>query len=419
MKPNMKKLLLLLFVLVFAQSFDIRQALVEDPTKASMNTRNYEFFPDAKMTPAPEGYKPFYILQYARHGARTDGSTANLEKLVKVLGTAREQGLLTPSADTLFEEVQAMLALSKGREGALVPSGQREHEQLAERLLERYGQVFKKAPAKHQTVRVKCTTSHRVLLSMAAFTNRLTSKVSGLRYELSAAPEDGDLISNGPSNELREKTKALRSDNLKLRHDQSYLMKRLFVNAEQAEAIVKPRSLEMCLYQAARFSKPFDRPVDLYRYLSDDAIYYYWAYSTIALYMYNCNSMELGEQRMPRCQPLVDIIFDRAEDAIKTEKVCADLLFGHDYPLLALASRFKIQGIGERLTCDQIVSHWTDPTNISFASNLQMIFFKNKGGSILVKFIYNDRERKLIGLEPVKDCYYKWADIKNLSAPKM
>jgi len=408
----MKRIALLLPILLIVQSFDIRQALETDPTNASMNTRNYEFFPDAKMTPAPAGYKPFYISQYARHGARTDGSAGNPEKLLAVLDSARSRGLLTPAADTLYREVEAIYKLTKGHEGALVPSGQREHEQLAERLLERYGKVFKEGAAKHQKVRVKCTTSHRVLLSMAAFTNRLTRNVPALRYEMTAAPVDGNIISNGPSDRIKEETKAIRDTALKGDYDYSYLMNRLFSDPEQAAAIVKPSTLEMRIYQTARFSKPLERPIDLYRYLSADALYRYWLYSTMALYLYNCNSAEFGDERLPGCQPLVDIILDNAEDAITNGNVCADLFFGHDYPILALASRFRIEGIGERLTAEEIATRWTDPTNISFASNLQMIFFRNKEGSILVKFIYNDRERKIIGLEPVSGCYYKWEDIK-------
>lgn len=412
----MKHLLLLLLFCVQLQDVDIREALKKDPTCASLNTRNYEFYPDAVMTPAPKGYKAFYISQYARHGARTNTGVNSQERIIKYLDAARAEGLLTPAADTVYAEACAVRDLTIGHEGVLVHSGQLEHEMLAKRLYDRYGSVFKYGAKHHQSVRVKCTTSHRVLLSMAAFTNSLTSEVPGLEYVMSAAPIDGDIISNGPDDRLRAGTKAIAQkvmDNYS-DADCEYLMKRLFTDPSKAASICKAQKLEQAIYNTARFSKPLERSVDLYSFLSEEALYRYWLYYATELYLYNGNSVEFGAQRMPRCQKLVDIIFDNAEDAISSGTVCADLFFGHDYPILALASRLGVSGVGERLCADQVASRWTDPSNISFASNLQLVFFRNRAGDILVKVIYNDRERHLVGLEAVNGCYYRWDDIKSL-----
>lgn len=44
---------------------------------------------------------------------------------------------------------------------------------------------------------------------------------------------------------------------------------------------------------------------------------------------------------------------------------------------------------------------------------MQMVFYKSrkKEAPILVKFVYNGRERKVRGLEPVGEVYYKWEDL--------
>ena len=49
------------------------------------------------------------------------------------------------------------------------------------------------------------------------------------------------------------------------------------------------------------------------------------------------------------------------------------------------------------------------------------IFYRScrKGSDILVKFIYNDRERTLEGLSPVYGPYYRWEDIKTFCEAKM
>jgi hypothetical protein len=44
-------------------------------------------------------------------------------------------------------------------------------------------------------------------------------------------------------------------------------------------------------------------------------------------------------------------------------------------------------------------------------ANVQMVFYKGKG-DILVKVLVNEQEKYLEGLTPVKDCYYRWSDLK-------
>ena len=58
--------------------------------------------------------------------------------------------------------------------------------------------------------------------------------------------------------------------------------------------------------------------------------------------------------------------------------------------------------------CDKWMGFW----NICMASNLQMIFYKNNAGDVLVKFLYQEQERKLRGLEPFQGPYYKWETVK-------
>ena len=46
------------------------------------------------------------------------------------------------------------------------------------------------------------------------------------------------------------------------------------------------------------------------------------------------------------------------------------------------------------------------------ASNLQIIFYRNKSGDVLVKFLYQEQEKLLRGLEPDFGPYYKWDRVK-------
>ena len=46
------------------------------------------------------------------------------------------------------------------------------------------------------------------------------------------------------------------------------------------------------------------------------------------------------------------------------------------------------------------------------ASNLQIIFYRNKSNDVIVKFLYQEQETRLRGLEPFYGPYYKWETVK-------
>ena len=148
------------------------------------------------------------------------------------------------------------------------------------------------------------------------------------------------------------------------------------------------------------------------RFLPFDAVYKWFELSNIQLYLGQCNSKEAGALRVPRAEPLVNDIVAKADEAIAEGKVAADLRFGHDYPALSLASYLGLEGVGDRMTAEEARSKWFAPFNVPFAVNLQMVFYKNKKNDVLVKFLFNERETLLRGLEPVEGPYYKWDVVK-------
>ena len=61
--------MLLLAVVAGAQNLNVLDQLKADPRRAYGNDYPYHFT-DKQLTKAPEGYKPFYISHYSRHGSR-------------------------------------------------------------------------------------------------------------------------------------------------------------------------------------------------------------------------------------------------------------------------------------------------------------------------------------------------------------
>ena len=132
----------------------------------------------------------------------------------------------------------------------------------------------------------------------------------------------------------------------------------------------------------------------------------------MSLYTGHCNSFECGRELLKAAKPSVDDIVAKADEAIAGGEYAVDLRFGHDFPLQMLVSYLGIEGVGDRLKVDEICDKWMAWRDVSMASNLQMIFYRNKKGDVLVKFLYQEQERLLRGLEPLQGPYYRWEDVK-------
>ncbi len=46
------------------------------------------------------------------------------------------------------------------------------------------------------------------------------------------------------------------------------------------------------------------------------------------------------------------------------------------------------------------------------ASNLQMIFFRNKKGNVLVKLVYNDKEVTIPAVKTIGGAFHQWEDLR-------
>ena len=124
-----------------------------------------------------------------------------------------------------------------------------------------------------------------------------------------------------------------------------------------------------------------------------------------------CNGINPANGGTPqRCAAsLWKHIVESADDAIATGNRAADLLFGHDTSLYRLLSRLGLYADENRM--DVI---------IPMAANLQMVFYGNAHGKVIVKFMHNEREITLPAIETrrrktftLPQPYYYWDDVKH------
>ncbi len=386
------------------------RALMEDPSRAGNNTNSYEFR-EIRDTKPPKGYKPFYISHYGRHGSRSNWGGKAYEDLIATLEEGKRQGILTPGGDSLLAATRQVLAFYGGMDGRLSQRGVREHDALAERMFKRYPEVFKG----DKMVRAFGSQVQRCLISMNAFTTSLVRQNPKLHFYLDTGEKFQEYINNESGWQQKTGPAMMKAMAVvrEMPDDTLGVLSRIFTDVPKARTFVKSaRSLTENVWNTAIISEDFDIPDNLFRFLPFDALYKRWAQSNVMLYTGHCNSVESGNDRVPMAQSCVEDIVAKADECIATGRYCADLRFGHDYPLMALVNYLGIEGVGERIPAEEICDRWLGFWNIPMASNLQIIFYRNKAGDVLVKFLYQEQEKLLRGLEPDFGPYYKWDRVK-------
>ena len=386
------------------------RALMEDPSRAGNNTNSYEFR-EIRDTKPPKGYKPFYISHYGRHGSRSNWGGKAYEDLIATLEEGKRQGILTPGGDSLLAATRQVLAFYGGMDGRLSQRGVREHDALAERMFKRDPEVFKG----DKMVRAFGSQVQRCLISMNAFTTSLVRQNPKLHFYLDTGEKFQEYINNESGWQQKTGPAMMKAMAVvrEMPDDTLGVLSRIFTDVPKARTFVKSaRSLTENVWNTAIISEDFDIPDNLFRFLPFDALYKRWAQSNVMLYTGHCNSVESGNDRVPMAQSCVEDIVAKADECIATGRYCADLRFGHDYPLMALVNYLGIEGVGERIPAEEICDRWLGFWNIPMASNLQIIFYRNKAGDVLVKFLYQEQEKLLRGLEPFQGPYYKWETVK-------
>ena len=89
---------------------------------------------DLRCGDAPEGYEPFYISHYGRHGSRYVIDANQYEDVLDVLSQAAQDGKLTEVGQSVYERYRDVYPSLKWREGELSKIGVAQHKLIAKRM---------------------------------------------------------------------------------------------------------------------------------------------------------------------------------------------------------------------------------------------------------------------------------------------
>ena len=383
----------------------------------------YYAYPDINesYTPAPKGYKPFYISHYGRHGSRYLIGDNDYLTIMETLAKADSVGFLTETGKDVRKRLDIVWKDAEGQGGELTPMGYRQHRGIADRMYHNFPEVFKG----QRQISARSTVVVRCVLSMTAFCETL----KGLHPQLEFTYGSGERYMrdlNHWNKEAREFTSdqsAWRADYRQFRKEHirpERLMKLLFTNQNYVKQHINAEDLMMGLYWVASDMQNTELDLSFYDLFEKEELFNIWQVINYGHYVCN-GTCPWGKEIVQRTFiPLLENILNSADEAINNTSVAATLRFGHDGNVMPLTGLLQLENCyNEENNSADFYKVWSDFKIVPMAANVQMIFFrKDKSDDILVKFMLNEKEVS-IPLESDVKPYYHWKDVEKFYRNKI
>lgn len=369
------------------------------------------------VTPAPEGYEPFYISHYGRHGCRWYVTGTIYDEPLAILRKAAQDGALTELGRDVLARVEIAAADAKDRYGDLTPRGVSEHRGIAERMYASFPEVFSTRDGREVRIRSRSTLVPRCILSMAAFNERLKELDPALQITRESSERYMYYMGNKAGYESQKKAAAPVIDSVRrTRMHPERLMGTLFTDADYVKKHVKKpaKLMEQLFMEASMLQDVNYLGLSLYDIFTDEELFDMWEYMNIRRYLTMGPSVRFGDAVIADAKPLLRNIIEEADEVISGGSgLSASLRFGHDTHIIPLYALLQVEGMSARTgNLDEVYKVWNDFRISPMGTNIQFVFYRNpQTDDVLVKILANEREARLplaTGTWP----YYRWADLK-------
>lgn len=404
MKKVLTSLCFMMLSLMLTAQTSIRERIEATPAMAAGNCYAYPG-PETQLTKAPKGFKPFYISHYGRHGSRWLIQEAEYLEPQKTLHQQDSLGNLTALGKDLMRRIDIICKQMRYNLGQLTPLGAQQHEQIAVRMYANFPEVFRG----NAKIDALSTAVPRCILSMAASTAALKGCNPGLQISRDCGSDimvDRDLLYLNSNVVSKSYTKVRREFADKHTHP-SRFMSTVFVNPDAVDVAIYRQLLKI-----AGNMQDVPSEVSLMDLFTTEELYDEYLIGNVGWYLGYGFAAQSGGQRPYRESLLLRHIIDDADAAIAGNGLVANLRYGHDSILIPLVSLMCVNG--KNYSTDDLENlhkHWNMVDISPMAGNLQMIFYRNKLGSVLVKLLLNENEATL-PIGAVEGPYYKWEDVK-------
>ena len=344
---------------------------------------------------APEGYKPFYISHYGRHGSRW---VTNDNRYIWVNQHFEDQKNLTPLGKSVKKRLDQVWKNAKGNGGKLTALGARQHRGIAKRMYQNFPLLFTADAhiTAHSSVVGRCRSS------MLAFLGELVTQ--GCSQKIEAITDSADMAwiayTSPEEKALENRT------NVPQRISPERFIKSLFIDPSKVKEPVK---LLLEINTIASDMQDVELGVSLYDIFTPEEMHAAYEKNNRGMTIVHGDVIQ-NEGIPARCAiSLWQRIENDADAAIARGGVGADLRFGHDSNLYRLLTLMGIELRGEEYNyMDEI---------LPMAANLQMVFYRGeklevsgeRNDEVLVQLLLNE---KSIG-------FMSWKELKQQVADRM
>ena len=423
----MRKFFIQLAMLSIALSIDAQDVRKEILSNYCLSASNYLAYPGPsqnKLTPAPKGYKPFYISHYGRHGSRYLIGDNEYDKPLQILSEADKNGKLTPLGKDVLERVRLLWKESYKRLGELTELGAQQHKDIAKRMFERFPEVF----SGNVHIDAKSTVVIRCILSMENELQQflLLNPKLDISHDASYHDmyymnlDDRKLSSEKMPDGVKEQYNAYRKAHV----DYSRLINSLFNDSEYIRRNVSKEDFGYRLFKLASNlqSSELRKSITLYDIFTPEELYVNWQMENVRWYIeYGACPLNGGKQPFSQ-RNLLRRIIEQADSCMALPNPGVTLRFGHETMVLPLTCLLGINGYDKQIEkFDDVEKEgWINYRIFPMGANIQFIFYRRNASDkdIIVKVLLNENEASL----PVKtDCapYYKWTEVRNFYLSKL
>ena len=422
----MKKLLFTAIISLFAITTiaqSVQEDLKRDIRYSASNQMAYPT-PTQALTPAPEGYKPFYISHYGRHGSRYLINPKDYSYPHEVLKSADSAGVLTPLGKDVLKRYEIIIQEAANRYGELTPLGAEQHRQIARRMYERFPEVFEG----NVWVDAKSTVVIRCILSMTNELTELTRLNPKLRIRHDASMHDMYYMNFNDKELLKKKWNKESNDvyekYFKEMVNYDYAFCQLFTDTSFVWRKADARKFYEKLFHTANNLQNLEarKKVTLYDLFTDEDIYNNWRVANMWWYLgYGFSQLNGGKQPYVQ-RNLLRKIIEEADSCIVLQNPGATLRFGHETMVMPLTVLMGLNGYD--LVTDDYAhldqKGWVNYRIFPMGANIQLVFYRRNTGNkdVLVKVLLNENEATL----PIKSNtapYYKWSEVRDYYIKKI
>lgn len=415
----MKTLRILTCMCALAAASSLFAKTTREEMAADLNRTGgvYYAYPTEKRsdTPAPKGYKPFYVSHYGRHGSRYLISDNDYRWVSEAFHKADAAGALTPLGRDVMLRVDSVMVEADGRGGDLSPLGVRQHRGIAERLAAACPEVFDG----DTEISARSTVVIRCVLSMDAFCERLKELNPKLRITRESSNRYMNYLNyHSPesnaytSSEWKEEYRKFEEEHT----NPDRLIGTLFSDPQYVRRNINPNELMWGLYWIASGMQDIETDLDFYDLFTAEELFDLWQCFNYRFYA--CDSNYAGNRGLvlANAYPLLRNIIESADEAIASDRPSATLRFGHDGNLIPLAGVLRLEDCYESIDDpERFYEVFTDWKIAPMAGNIQMIFYRNpkqRDADVLVKFLLNEKEQH-IPVDTDMWPYYRWDDVRD------